>query len=150
MTKTAFVVYNGQLVSCPAALPRLMLRELTNKTVHAGPRVVAGPCVTPIINGDVARVVELPTGGLRIEWWVNGAGWVTAPDGAFDFGDFIPGDTNRPVLEKDAARLGCYLEDFGPHWTEERASTADRAKLVHMLKEHSFDLAARLVAPGHG
>jgi hypothetical protein len=28
-------------------------------------RIIAGPCVTPILNGDVARVVELPAGGLR-------------------------------------------------------------------------------------
>src|SRR6516165_3307992 len=59
------LIYRGKLVSGPAALPRLMLRELTCKTVLAGPRVLAGPCVTPILNGDVARVVELPTGGLR-------------------------------------------------------------------------------------
>jgi hypothetical protein len=86
------------------------------------------------MNGDVARVVELPAGGLRIEWWVKGAGWVTAPDGAFDLADFVPGDTNRPVLPKDAARLGCRLADFGPHWTEMPATPRDRAKLVHMLK----------------
>jgi hypothetical protein len=92
-------------------------------------RVIAGPCVTPIMNGDVARVVELATGGLRIEWWVKGTGWTEAPKGAFDLADFIPGDTNRPVLEKDAIRLGCRLEDFGIHWTEERAMERDRTKI---------------------
>jgi hypothetical protein len=128
------LIYRGKLVSGPAELPRLMLRELACETVHAGPRVVAGPCVTPIMNGDVARVVELPTGGLRIEWWVKGVGWTEAPPGAFDFGDFVPGDTNRPVLEKDAIRLGCRLEDFGRHWTEERASPRSRAKIVSLIK----------------
>ena len=112
-------------------------------------RIVAGPCVTPIINGDVARVVTLATGGLRIEWWVKGVGWTKAPDGAFNLGDFVPGDTNRPVLPKDAVRLGCRLEDFGRHWTEEIASPRARAKLVHLIKERAFDLATHKVPPGH-
>jgi hypothetical protein len=110
--------------------------------------IIAGPCVTPILNGDVARVVELPDGGLRIEWWVKGLGWSKAPDRAFDLGDFVPGDTNRPVLPKDAARLGCRLEDFGRHWTEELASPRAHAKLVRLVKERSFDLACRHLAPG--
>jgi hypothetical protein len=113
------------------------------------PKVVAGPCSIPILNGDIARVIELASGGLCIEWWVKGVGWVTAPDGGFDLADFIPGDTNRPVLPKDAARLGCTLEDFGPHWTEEPATPRDRAKLVHILKERAFDLACRRLPPGH-
>jgi hypothetical protein len=75
-------------------------------------RVIGGPCVTPILNGDVARVVELPTGGLRIEWWVKGAGWTEAPEGGFNLADFVPGDTKRPVLEKDAIRLGCRSRGF--------------------------------------
>jgi hypothetical protein len=119
---------------------------MTAEKLHT--RVIAGPCVTPILNGDVARVVELATGGLRIEWWVKGTGWTKAPDGGFNLADFVPGDTNRPVLPKDAARLGCRLEDFGRHWTEEPASPRDRAKIVHMLKERSFNLAARQVPPG--
>ena len=142
------LIYRGKLVSGPAALPRLMLRELTCETVLAGPRVIAGPCVTPIMNGDVARVVELPAGGLRIEWWVKGAGWVTAPKGGFDLGDFMPGYCRSP-LEKDAARLACYVEDFGRHWTEETASPRHRAKLVHLIKTRAFDLACRRVRPGH-
>jgi hypothetical protein len=112
-------------------------------------RIIAGPCVTPIINGDVARVVETAVGGLRIEWWVKGAGWTEAPKGGFDLADFVPGDTNRPVLEKDAIRLGCRLEDFGKHWTEERASPRDRAKIVGALKARAWDLAARRLRPGH-
>ena len=124
------------------------LRELRRKW-EAKLRVIAGPCVTPIMNGDVARVVELPAGGLRIEWWVKGAGWVTAPDGGFDLADFIPGDTNRPVLEKDAIRLGCRLADFGPHWTEMPATPRDRAKIVGLIKTRAWDLACRRVPPGH-
>ena len=112
-------------------------------------RIIAGPCVTPIMNGDVARVVVLADGSGRIEWWVKGTGWTTAPDGAFNLGDFVPGDTNRPVLPKDAARLGCRLEDFGRHWTEEPASTADRAKIVGLIKERAWDRAARTVRPGN-
>ena len=112
-------------------------------------RVIGGPCVTPIIGGDVFRVLMLPDGIGRIEWWVKGVGWTEASKGAFDPGDFIPGDTNRPVLPKDAARLGCRLEDFGRHWTEEIASPRARAKLVHLIKERSFDLACRRMAPGH-
>jgi hypothetical protein len=143
------LVYRGQLISGPAALPRLLLRELTCETVLAGPRVIAGPCVTPILNGDVARVIERAGGGLRIEWWVKGTGWTAAPDGAFNLADFVPGDTNRPVLEKDAIRLGCYLEDFGRHWTEELASPQDHAKIVHRLKERAWQLAVAKCPPGH-
>jgi hypothetical protein len=113
-------------------------------------RIVAGPCVVGILNGDVARVVELATGGLRIEWWVKGAGWVTAPDGGFNLADFVPGNTNRPVLPKEAARLECRLEDFGRHWTEEPATPRDRAKLVDLLKARAWDLACRWMAPGRG
>ena len=120
---------------------------MTAEKLHT--RVVAGPCVTPILNGDVARVVEGTAGGLRIEWWVKGAGWVTAPDGGFDLADFIPGDTNRPVLEKDAIRLGCRLADFGPHWTEMPATPRDRAKIVGLIKTRAWDLACRRVPPGH-
>jgi hypothetical protein len=111
-------------------------------------RVIAGPCVTPIINGDVARVVELAAGGLRIEWWVKGIGRVTAPDGAFTLDEFVPGGGARPVLPKDAVRLGCRLEDFGRRWTEETASPRRRAKIIRALKERAWDLAARQVPPG--
>jgi hypothetical protein len=139
--------YRGELVSCPAALPRFLLRKLTCKTVHAEPRVLAGPCV-PGFHGDVARVIERPGGGWRIERWVKGAGWTAAPEGSIPLADFIPGFC-RPVLEKDAIRLGCYLEDFGRHWTEEPGHPWDRAKIVHALKERAFDLAANSVTPGH-
>jgi hypothetical protein len=112
-------------------------------------RIIAGPCVTPILNGDVARVVRLPDGTGRIEWWVKGVGWTEAPTGAFSLDEFVPGPTCRPVLEKDAARLGCRLEDFGRHWTEEIASPRARAKLVHLIKNRAWNLACRRMAPGH-
>jgi hypothetical protein len=122
------------------------LREEDERT--RGARVIAGPCVTPILNGDVARVVERAAGGLRIEWWVKGVGWSEAPDGAFNLADFVPGDTNRPVLPKDAARLGCRLEDFGRHWTDD-ALDENREKVIHALKSRAWDLAVARCPPGH-
>jgi hypothetical protein len=74
-------------------------------------------------------MVKLPTGAGRIECWKRGIGWTKAAPGAFTLDEFIPG-AGRPPLEKDAARLGCRLEDFGRHWTEERATTRDRKKIV--------------------
>jgi len=53
-------------------------------------RIIAGPCVTPIIGGDVARVVELANGSGRFEMWKKGVGWVTAPTGYFTLDDFWP------------------------------------------------------------
>jgi len=73
----------------------------------------------------------------------------STPDGAFNLADFVPGDTNRPVLPKDAARLGCRLEDFGRHWTEEPGHPWDRAKIVDALKNRAWDLACRQCAPGN-
>ena len=67
-------------------------------------RIIAGPVVAPF-DGDVARVVKLSTGACRIEWWVMGAGWVEAPDGAFSPADFMPGAC-RPVSPRDRARAG--------------------------------------------
>jgi hypothetical protein len=113
------------------------------------PKVIGGPCVTPILNGDVARVIERPGGGWRIEYWKKDLGWIEAPHGAFNLADFVPGDTNRPVLPKDAARLGCRLEDFGRHWTEEPGHPWDRAKIVDALKNRAWDLACRQCAPGN-
>jgi hypothetical protein len=112
-------------------------------------RIIAGPCVTPILNGDVARVVMLPDGTARIEMWIKGAGWTEAPKGAFDPADFMPGYT-RPVAAKDAARLGCRLEDFGHHWTEEPATPRDRVRIVSALKNRAWNLACHRMAPGHG
>jgi hypothetical protein len=111
-------------------------------------RVIGGPCV-PGFHGPVARVVELPTGGARIERWVKGAGWTEAPEASIPLADFIPGFCRSP-LEKDAARLGCRLEDFGPHWTEMPGHPWDRAKIISLVKERAWAMAAARVPPGHG
>ena len=100
-------------------------------------RLIAGPCVTPIINGDVARVVELPDGTGRIEHWIKGVGWIEAPRGAFNLGDFFPGYT-RPISHRDRARLA-----MPPLY-----NTSAGEKLVHLFKERAFDLAVRQVPPG--
>jgi hypothetical protein len=120
---------------------------MTAEKLHT--RIIAGPCDTPIINGDAARVVKLPDGSGRIEYWKRSVGWVTASAGAFKLDEFVPGAC-RPVLPKDAARLGCHLEDFGRHWTEEIASPQNRAKIVNLIKTRAWDLAARRVPPGRG
>jgi hypothetical protein len=106
---------------------------MTTEKLH----IVAGPCVTPILNGDVARVVELPNGGLRIEWWVKGTGWTKAPDGALTLADFMPGYT-RPILPKDRARL-----EMPPLY-----DTSTGEKLVHLIKERAWDLAIARCPPG--
>jgi hypothetical protein len=56
------LIYRGELVSGPAALPRLMLRDLIHEKVLVGP-------VVPDFHGPVARLVELPNGAGRIDWW---------------------------------------------------------------------------------
>src|SRR5215471_18357142 len=105
-------------------------------------KIIAGPVVAPF-DGDAARVVELPNGTGRIDYWKRGAGWIEAPEGSIALHSFMP------VSAKDAARLGCRLEDFGRHWTEEPASTTDHAKIVGLIKERSWHLAARRLQPGH-
>jgi hypothetical protein len=161
------LIYRGKLVSRPAALPRLILRELTCETV------IAGPCMTPILNGDFARLVKLPTGGLRIDRWVKGAGWVEAPKGAFDLADFMPGYT-RPASAKDAALFDIPASELDNVTAEDiaiakykmsrprilrgflygtelpnHAARRDRARIVNALKNRAWDLAARAVTPGH-
>jgi hypothetical protein len=54
------LIYRGELVSGPAALPRLLLRDLIHEKVLVGP-------VVPDFHGDVCRLIKLPTGGLRVE-----------------------------------------------------------------------------------
>jgi hypothetical protein len=103
------MIYRGKLVSGPAALPRLLLRDLIYEKVLVGP-------VVPDFHGPVARLVELATGGCRIDWWVKGTGWVEAPKGAFGLADFMPGYT-RPASAKDAALLdipASELDDIAP------------------------------------
>jgi hypothetical protein len=95
----------------------------------------------------LARVV-LPNGAGRIDYWKRGVGWIEAPKGAFRLDEFMPGAC-RPPLEKDAAWLGCRLEDFGRHWTEEPGHPWDRTKIVGLIKERAWLLAARTCAPGN-
>jgi hypothetical protein len=159
------LIYRGELVSGPAALPRFLLRDLIYEKVLVGP-------VVPGFHGPVARVVELPTGGLRIDYWKRGTGWTEAPKGSIPLADFMPGAC-RPASAKDAARddiPAAELDDvtdfeielekhemsrprkiYGLLWgtvVSELPSPRDRAKIVHLLKERAWDLAARRVAPG--
>ncbi len=71
-------------------------------------KVVTGPSN---IDGDVARVVKLPDGAGRIEYWENGVGWVEAPSGKFTPDEFMAG-AGKPVSASDAATLGIPIEDL--------------------------------------
>jgi hypothetical protein len=42
-------------------------------------KVIAGPVVD---DGDVVRLIKMPDGSGRIEFWVKGAGWTEAAPGA--------------------------------------------------------------------
>jgi hypothetical protein len=142
---------------------------MTTEKLH----IIVGPVVTPIMNGDVARLVELPTGGLRIDYWKRGTGWIEAPHGAFNLGDFMPGYM-RPVSAKDAARNdipAAELDDITPEEIElakhemnaprkiygllygtlvsELPLRGPRAKIIGLVKERAWDLAASSVPPGH-
>jgi hypothetical protein len=137
-----------------------MLRNLIHEKVLVGP-------VVPDFHGPVARLVELPTGGCRIDWWVKGSGWTEAPKGAFTLASFMPGYT-RPASAKDAALHDIPASELDDITAEEielakhemsrprkiygslftvLPAPRHRAKLVHLLKERSFDLAARLATP---
>jgi len=166
-TNTPMLIYRGELVTGPEAALRLLLRNLIHE------KVIVGPLVTPILNGDVCRLIELPTGGLRIEHWKRGRGWVEAPKGAFDAGDFMPGYT-RPVTAKDAARYdipASELDDVTAFEIErakhemnrprkiygllygtlvsELPLRGPRAKIIGLVKERAWDLAAHTVTPGN-
>ena len=91
------MVYRGKLVSKPAALPRLVLRDLIYE------KVLVGPVTT--FDQDVCRLIELPTGGLRIDYWKRGVGWTEAPKGSLSLASFMPGAV-RPVSADLAARVG--------------------------------------------
>ena len=103
-----------ELVAQENELREILRRRLAAKMMSPNlrsERVIASPCVTPIINGDVARVVKLASGRCRIEWWVKGTGWTAAPDGAFSLDEFMPGAC-RPVSVRDRARLGMPIAEF--------------------------------------
>jgi hypothetical protein len=61
------MIYRGELISGSAAVPRLLLRDLIHE------KVLVGPVVAPF-DGDVARVVKLPNGTGRIDYWKRGVG----------------------------------------------------------------------------
>jgi hypothetical protein len=158
------LVYRGKLVSGPAALPRLLLRELIYEKVFLGPVVVN--------DGTVGRLINEPNGGLRIETWAKGVGWIEAPK-SLTLSSFMPG-VMKPVSAELAAREdipAAELDDITPGeiaiakhemkrprkiygllWgtvVSELPSPRDRAKIVHMLKERAWDLACHRMAPGH-
>jgi hypothetical protein len=134
-------------------------------------KVLVGP-VVPDFHGDVARLVELPTGGLRVDRWVKGSGWIEAPKGAFTLADFMPGYT-RPASAKDAALLGIPASEldnvtageiaiakhemsrprklYGLLYGRKLPTPHDRhrAKLVGLIKERAWAMAAARVPPGH-
>jgi hypothetical protein len=91
------LIYRGKLVSGPAALPRLLLRELLYENVFLGP--------VNVNDGTVARLINEPTGGLRIDYWKRGVGWTEAPKGSLSLASFMPGAV-RPVSADLAARVG--------------------------------------------
>jgi hypothetical protein len=155
------LVYRGELVSGPAALPRLLLRDLIYEKILVGPVVVN--------DGTVARLIKLPTGGARMETRAKGVGWVEAP-GSMALADFMPGKM-KPVSARDAARLdipAAELDDITPGeiaiakhemkrprkiygllWGSELPSPRDRAKLVDLLKARAWHLAASRHRPGN-
>jgi hypothetical protein len=162
------LIYHGELVSGPAALPHLMLRDLIYE------KVLVGPVTT--FDQDVCRLIKLPTGGLRIEHWKRGIGWVEAPPGYITLDKFVAG-AHRPTSAKDAARLDIPASELDDITAEEIAiakhelsrprklrgflygtelpTPQDRAKIVGakivgLIKERAWDLACRRMAPGHG
>jgi len=159
------LIYRGELVSGPAALPRLVLRSLIHEKIFLGP--------VNVNDGTVGRLINEPNGGARIEVWARGVGWIEAPKSSLALADFMPGAV-RPVSADLAARVdmpATELNDITPEEIElaklemkrprkicgllwgtvvsELPSPPGRAKLVRLLKERSFNLAARHVPPGH-
>jgi hypothetical protein len=90
------LIYRGELVSSPAALPRLILRDLIYENVFLGP--------VSVNDGTVARLINEPNGGLRMEYWKTDVGWVEAPK-SLPLASFMPG-AMKPVSPELAARVG--------------------------------------------
>ena len=131
------LIYRGELVTGRAAMLRLMLRDLTCETVFLGP--------VSVNDGTVERLINEPNGGLRIDYWKRGTGWTEAPKGSLALADFMPGYM-RPVSADLAARLGIPAAELDD---SELPSPRDRAKIVGLLKERAWDLAARELRPGN-
>jgi len=96
------LIYRGELTTGPAAMLRLVLRELIHEKILAGPVV---------IDGTVAQLINEPNGSGRIETWARGVGWVEAPKGSMALHSFMPG-ANRPASIRDAARLGMPVSEL--------------------------------------
>src|SRR6516164_9342991 len=117
------LVYRGELVSGPAALPRLALRDLIHEKIFLGP--------VSVNDGTVARLINEPTGGLRIDYWKRGTGWIEAPKGSLALADFMPGYM-RPVSADLAARVDIPAAELDD---SELPPPRHRAKIVGLLKE---------------
>jgi hypothetical protein len=64
--------------------------------------VFLGPVV--VNDGTVGRLINEPNGGLRIEIWGKGVGWIEAPK-SLTLSSFMPGKM-KPVSAELAARDG--------------------------------------------
>jgi hypothetical protein len=93
------LIYRGELISEPAALPRFLLRKLTCKTVHAS---------TPSGDEEWHRLSPIE----RFEWLEEHC-WILPPEERWD------------------------------------AMKRHRAKIVGLLKERAWHLAASSVPPGN-
>jgi hypothetical protein len=67
------------------------------------PNVFVGPVV--VKDGTIGRLINEPNGGLRIEAWSKGVGWIEAPEGSMALSDFMPG-AMKPVSPAMAVREG--------------------------------------------
>jgi hypothetical protein len=114
------------------------LREEDERKIFLGP--------VNVNDGTVGRLVELPTGGLRIDYWKRGVGWIKAPK-SLTLSSFMPGKM-RPVSADLAARVGMPAAELGDITPEER-SPRDRATIISLIKTRAWDLAASSVPPGH-
>jgi|SRR6516162_7101965 hypothetical protein len=106
------LIYRGELVSGPAALPRLVLRSLIHEKIFLGP--------VNVNDGTVGRLINEPNGGARIEVWARGVGWIEAPKSSLALADFMPGAV-RPVSADLAARVdmpATELNDITPEEIE--------------------------------
>jgi hypothetical protein len=115
------------------------LREEDERKIFLGP--------VNVNDGTVGRLVELPTGGLRIEYWKRGTGWIEAPKGSMSLASFMPGKM-RPVSADLAARVGMPLSELDDITPGER-SPRDRAKIIGLIKTRAWDLAVAGCPPGH-
>jgi hypothetical protein len=77
--------------------------KLNSANVFLGPVVVN--------DGTVARLINEPNGGLRMEYWKTAVGWVEAPEGSMALADFMPG-VMKPVSAEMAARIGMPISEI--------------------------------------